>query len=297
MQSQPSNKMESIHIKDDDDFWQHEDAAIQTFIKFQKILDIDALFNDFDQTLKQRINHQGLYYVNDNKSYEINLRGKTNIKQKFTIQLENISLGELILFQKTKLSKADLDEVTQLIKIIMYPLKNSLLYKQALDAAKQDALTKLNNRAAFDIAITQEMEMAKRHQQPLSLLILDIDKFKNVNDSYGHLAGDFILQQCARTIIDCTRNSDIVFRYGGEEFTMLLRQTKIASAQIIADRTRKTIEQLRPKYDDNIIIFTVSIGIAQLLTSESIKEFIERTDRALYEAKENGRNITFIAKY
>jgi diguanylate cyclase (GGDEF)-like protein len=154
----------------------------------------------------------------------------------------------------------------------------------------------VNNRAAMDNALAQEIELAQRHDTPLSVIILDVDKFKRINDTYGHIAGDAVLKRIAESMTESARGSDIIYRYGGEEFVILLRNTDEPGATLLAERIRKAIESIMFKYDNFDIRITASAGLATLVQTDDIKSILERCDKALYQAKEQGRNRVVVAK-
>jgi len=160
---------------------------------------------------------------------------------------------------------------------------NQLLSQQATT----DPLTGAANRLKFDVALGQEINRAKRHLVPLSLAILDIDHFKAINDRFGHHAGDLVLQELARMGQSGLRSGDGFFRWGGEEFAILLPHTELAGARIVAERLRERIEQSRFSGVERV---TCSFGVAQFKAGDDEKIFLERADRALYRAKESGRN-------
>lgn len=164
--------------------------------------------------------------------------------------------------------------------------------------ASTDTLTLLFNRRYFDQVLQREVNRCNRYNLPLSLVMLDIDHFKEINDTYGHEAGDNALKKVASIILDSARTSDIVARYGGEEFTVILPQTTPANAVTFAERSRAAIEAETFTVEGKEISLTVSIGIAGVnATSVSVtpKELISIADKALYEAKDNGRNRYVLA--
>jgi diguanylate cyclase (GGDEF)-like protein len=159
-----------------------------------------------------------------------------------------------------------------------------------------DDLTKLYNARNFYIRLSAEIDRAVRYEHPLSLLLLDIDYFKDYNDTYGHLEGNTVLARLGELIRNCLRRLDSAYRYGGEEFTVILPETDGASAQHVARRLAKVIsrESFSPTTQDDVKI-TVSIGIAQYMVGENMETFIKRADMAMYSSKEQGRNrITFL---
>ncbi len=161
--------------------------------------------------------------------------------------------------------------------------------------ALTDPLTGLGNRATFDMSIKQAAARTQRFGYPYSLLLIDLDHFKNFNDCYGHQAGDKILQKVAKVISDCARDADISCRYGGEEFAVILPDTEGGNAEVLAERIHKRIAKLSRQRRHQRLPVTVSIGISCAeKKSANPARIIEQADRALYRAKENGRNRTEI---
>jgi len=166
------------------------------------------------------------------------------------------------------------------------------LERELESMASRDGLTGLYNRASFDHRVIEELSRAKRYKQPVSLLFLDIDYFKQVNDIYGHAAGDVCLIDFATLMLKMSRNVDVVARYGGEEFIIILPHTNADNAQIFAERLREAAERQNTEYKDQSIAWTVSIGLASLEHDWDVQvgAWIERADQALYRAKDGGRN-------
>ena len=154
-----------------------------------------------------------------------------------------------------------------------------------------DGLTQLFNSRHFHVRLTEEIERIARYKHPLSILLLDIDNFKRYNDRYGHLAGDKVLAALGQVILKSIRSTDSAFRYGGEEFTVILTETEIEGALVVAERIRERFEAeaFYPE-PDKIIHKTGSIGVAQYEAGEDIKSLIQRADTAMYAAKRQGKN-------
>lgn len=165
--------------------------------------------------------------------------------------------------------------------------------------ASVDPLTNLYNRRYFLKTSEQISEIARREKTKISILMLDIDKFKVVNDTYGHKVGDEVILFVASVLKEMTRKSDIVCRFGGEEFLILFPQTDVKGAYTIAEKIRMHLEKSPLKIEDGTLVnVTVSIGVTECYTQEdrSIEDVIHRADHLMYAAKESGRNRTCIAK-
>lgn len=194
-----------------------------------------------------------------------------------------------------KLSKRDVDYLEQLTRQAAATINRANSYSTILQYATLDALTNLNNRRQFETRLGQEISITKRQGNPLCAMMIDIDFFKKVNDTYGHAAGDEVLRAVAQIIKQTLRESDIPARYGGEEFAILLPFTHLDEAKIVGERLRKAVENAKitinqENEDEKVINVTISVGIAEFDNIESGEILFERADKALYEAKSNGRN-------
>jgi len=157
--------------------------------------------------------------------------------------------------------------------------------------ASTDPMTKLYNRRYFTKISKHILNLAKRENQDISIIMLDIDKFKTINDTYGHDVGDEVIISLADTLIKHQRKSDIVCRYGGEEFVILLPNTSLDGAKTTAEYIRENVEKLDINIGDKTLKFTVSLGVSSVKDDESsIEKSLKRADEALYEAKKSGRN-------
>ena len=177
-----------------------------------------------------------------------------------------------------------------LLCALIYPLRNALLYEQALTQALKDPLTGVNNRASMDAYLKHQTLVCDRHKTPLSLIMLDIDLFKSINDTFGHVVGDVVLRAVANAIVTCTRDSDVVFRYGGEEFVIVLTNTEGAGAEFLAERIRQSIAVLDIDALAHHTSITVSAGVAEFRAGDTALALLQRADELLYQAKERGRN-------
>lgn len=158
--------------------------------------------------------------------------------------------------------------------------------------AQIDGLTGLKNRAYFNSRIVEELDRGKRYSAMVGMILLDVDKFKSINDTYGHSCGDYVLVEVAETLRTTARASDAVTRYGGEEFIVILPEQGLDKSIQAAERIRQAIADLRLVYNQVAVPVTASFGVAstEQLGYDSVHEMVECADRSLYAAKQNGRN-------
>ena len=256
----------------------------------QSTLDLTKLIELFSQETAQLLPHCGMLYSNTQDNVEISVGEPAEHRATYDLVLMELSLGRLSVSRQDPFIPSELRELESLICALIYPLRNALLYKRALATALTDPVTGINNRAAMNANLEREINLAHRHGNPLSLIMLDIDLFKQINDSYGHLAGDVVLKSLAHCITECTRSSDIVFRYGGEEFAVLLSNTEAEGASLLAHRIRVAVEGITVQYESAEIRLTVSVGVASLDRGDCPADLLEKADQALYQAKQEGRN-------
>lgn len=169
--------------------------------------------------------------------------------------------------------------------------KINFMYSQTKHMSITDPLTGLFNRRHFESNLDREYSRAKRYKNELSFAIIDIDFFKKINDTYGHSCGDYVLKEVAYIISNTFRISDMVFRYGGEEFVVILTETPLENSIIPLERLRKAVEASKFVFNKQEIKVTVSVGASSI--NEDVAnawEMFDLADKALYFAKENGRN-------
>lgn len=252
-------------------------------------LDINELVAMFAKQINHVADYDGIVYQNNTQRIDISLGNKARYGCNYQLAINHEQLGKLTFFRHTDFSEQELVTLENMLCALVYPLRNALLYHSAVRSAQIDPLTGVNNRSGMDNAIKREVELARRQDAPLSILLLDIDHFKSVNDRFGHACGDFVIQSVAQCISETIRGSDMVFRFGGEEFLVLLSCTDDHGAQLLAERIRQNVQGLVFSTEKELQV-TASLGITRLLSDDSPESLFKRADAALYEAKKSGRN-------
>ncbi|WP_455375320.1 diguanylate cyclase [Kaarinaea lacus] len=203
----------------------------------------------------------------------------------------------------TLLPLTSADGTVKHVGVIVYDVTDSAVNSNELEKANStlqavsriDHLTQLYNRGYWEERLEEEFLRSLRTEQPCSLIMFDIDFFKNINDEYGHQAGDEIIRVTADQVRHKIRGTDIPGRYGGEEFGIILIDTMADDAQVMAERLRNAIGSLVVEYEDEEISYTISLGVSQInATMKNYNQWLEVTDQALYQAKHNGRNQSVI---
>ena len=229
--------------------------------------------------------------------YEINNRKLVEPLEKFDpeiiVPIRGLSgLYGIILFGpkilEEEYSKQEISYIDKLMKFTSIGIQNNIHYEHSV----KDSKTGLYNHNFFISRTNEELARSRRNKHSFSLIILDIDKFKHFNDTYGHLAGDEVILKLADTLKHSLREGDILSRFGGEEFTVLLPETAREDAWKASERLRKEVEVLEIPYQDQVLKITISLGISTYDWVEKLTEqtIIERADAAMYDSKKNGRN-------
>jgi two-component system cell cycle response regulator len=181
---------------------------------------------------------------------------------------------------------------TTILKFTYHDHLDESFQQQMYDAALRDGLTKAYNKKYFIDRLETEIAYARRHRADLSLVMFDVDHFKRVNDTHGHLAGDAVLAKISKIAMGALRTEDVFARYGGEEFAVLCRAVKLANAAILGERLRSMVEHGGFEHEGVRMTITISVGVAAHpdLPVETASHLIAAADEALYEAKRSGRN-------
>ncbi len=195
----------------------------------------------------------------------------------------------LILKEGYEISTEELDLVNHSLEILAECLRRGLEYEDLCERASNDSLTGLANRRVFEDRIHPMMDSARRYNNPLSMVSMDLDRFKNINDNLGHHKGDEVLKAVAEVLKHAVRSTDLLVRMGGDEFLLVLDNTDLQSGRILAERLCAAVNELNI-WADGTTKLGVSIGMSELRKGESLQQWMERTDDILYHAKAQGRS-------
>ena len=210
----------------------------------------------------------------------------------YRLSLEGSHYGWLTFHRRHKFSEEELSGFEMMLSTIICPLRNACKFIAIEQAALTDSLTGIGNKRALQEELIRASSLSDRLNAPCTLILCDLDHFKRINDNHGHVVGDHILAKAAEKIERAIRNSDSAYRFGGEEFAVLLPHTDIQEAKTVAERIRVALESIRVDGGEIPITVTGSCGIAAHIANEQPEQWLVRADEALYQAKAGGRNCS-----
>lgn len=255
----------------------------------QTTLDVEELLRIFSTILDKSVVCDGLSYRMNDAEISLDQGAKALHSASYHLRIEQEDLGEITFYRRKRFQVTELESVENTLSYLAYPLRNALRYLDALRSALTDPLTHAPNRMALESTLHREVEFSQRNKTPLSMVVLDIDHFKRINDRFGHQAGDQVLKAVAQRAQEKIRTCDYLFRYGGEEFVILLSSTDLEEARSISERVRAGIAKLNHGEQPELQV-TASFGVATMKPTESARDLFRRADQAMYQAKANGRN-------
>lgn len=272
-----------------------QQARLDLAIALQMSLDVDWVINKFMEHIHSYFLFDGFGYSCEELSVDIQSARQKGHSCSYNLKIEGLQLGKLTVFRGRKFVESELMLLENLLSILIYPLRNSIQFKKASLMAYCDALTGVRNRSTFDESLEREISMSQRYRQDISLLVIDIDFFKKVNDTYGHSVGDDVLKEVAATIQQSIRTTDMLFRYGGEEFVVLLTNSDCDASSVIADRILESVREINMDIAGQKMDVSVSIGLACRNKLDDGTTLFQRADKAMYEAKSEGRDQLKVA--
>jgi diguanylate cyclase (GGDEF)-like protein len=266
------------------------DTALRTIAVLQTTLELEPLLRLFSREVNDTIAHSSVHYRNAARAIDLKVGRTARYRRTFRLIVERQELGRLTFTRGKPFTAKETALLEFLLSSLVYPLRNSLQYENAFQASLTDPLTGIYNRSMMETTLRREVSLARRHRTPLSMIILDLDKLKAVNDQHGHDTGDELIKQISECVSVSLRETDVFARFGGDEFAILLSNTGRQGAAVLADNIRKRIANISCRCEGTPVKITVSMGVACLTKHDTDKTLFSRADQALYRAKRAGRN-------
>jgi len=260
--------------------------------QLQMTLELDKILNIFAMEAAKYVDFSGLTFRSEGISATIRGSRKAKVKRQFELKINNESIGILSYSINAPISSINFKVLKDLHQYLVYPLRNAVQYQHAMALAMQDSLTKLGNRRYFDEQLKRAMHHANRQHKVVGLLVCDLNQFKAVNDTFGHQVGDEVLVNFSKALQSCVRDSDSVFRFGGDEFAIIVEDAGKQSLEVIENRVHHAMTQ-----NDFLVSYNVScsLGYTYLKTTDNEKTIFERADKALYCQKmNNSRKLSIV---
>jgi diguanylate cyclase (GGDEF)-like protein len=258
-------------------------------------LDLDELMRLFAREVARTIGQSSLTYVNAAHDIQISSGRTARHALSAAVVVDNRELGTITFTRTTPFAIQDEQKVELYLSTLVMPLRNALMYHDAVQASLKDSLTGLHNRKFLETTLRREVGLSHRHGTPLSLIVMDVDHFKAINDEHGHQAGDAVLRKVAERLAECVRRTDVLARFGGDEFTILLSNTRLPGAIVAARHVFDALTATPCPVGDTILRVSPSLGVASLRKRDGHERLFQRADAALYSAKHQGGGSIAIA--
>jgi diguanylate cyclase (GGDEF)-like protein len=278
--------------------WQNDsDVFTRLLRRMSTSLELKTLIDIFAEELSELVPSDRFSYDHDIGGQPVCLTMGQGGRHRcqYRLHLAGSDYGQLTLYRRTRFADQELAIIEQMLAVAINPIRNACQFTMVQQAALTDVVTGLPNKRAFEAAVQKEACLGNRHGDVCAMILCDLDRFKQVNDVYGHRTGDEVLAAVAGALRFAIRSSDSVFRVGGEEFAILLPRLGPRETVCVADRIRETIASIRIDKGGKQVRVTASAGIAAIGTSETSDDWFRRADKALYRAKSEGRNCTRVA--
>lgn len=250
--------------------------------QLQTTLELDKLLNIFAMEASKYVDFSGLYFQKSELKSIVRGSKPGKSERQFELKINGHFLGLLTYAINTPISLTNYKKLNELHEHLIYPINNAIQYQKAINLAMQDGLTSLGNRRYFDEQLKRAMHHANRHQKHVGLIVADLNKFKLINDTFGHHVGDEILINFGVALKSSIRDSDSVFRFGGDEFAIIVEDAGDESLSVIERRINEAIKHdfLLTKYQ-----ISCSLGSTFMNRADTESSFFKRADKALYKNK------------
>ena len=265
-------------------------------LKLQTTLNINQVIEIFYSSLTTSLSICGIEYVYPLLYSHVQKGEKTSYSHSYIIEIENDTWGNITVYSEVELTKKEKSRLDEFMSAIIYPLRNAIQHENAISSSVNDSYLGLPNWGLLEGQLTREAKLAIRRKDSLSILLIDIDRFKTLKEQHGSLFGDIIIRHVYETLQDSLRDTDIIYRYNYDQFSLILNETNATGASEIAERLRKAVmnNELADERNKNVR-FTISIGITELQINDSVDTLYQRAHNALKLAKNSGRNQVKVA--
>jgi len=256
--------------------------------QLQTTLDLKGLLNIFAMEAAKFVDFSGLYFKQGKLTSQVRGSKPAKNERLFELKINKQYLGTLTYAVNTAISLTNYKILTELHQLLIHPINNAIRYENAISMAMHDSLTSLGNRRYFDQQVKRAMHHANRQGSQVGLIVCDLDKFKTINDTYGHQIGDDVLIQFANALRVCVRDSDSLFRFGGDEFAILIEDASKKSLNMIEKRIDQALSEnpLLAKYH-----IACSLGCTFMTRGDNEQSLFERADAVLYRNKMNAPRV------
>ncbi len=231
----------------------------------------------------------GFDYQSDALDLGISHGESSLYKATYNLSDNGVELGEITFFQEARFNSVSLCELEDMLCTLIAPLRNAHKYELAVQSAYRDPLTGLGNRNGLEAALPREIDLARRHGRSMAVIVMDVDGLKSVNDTHGHDIGDRVLRAVGEVIRGAIRATDMVYRYGGDEFVGALLETDMQGASDVCERIRHGVADISGDDGFNARV-QMSIGLTMVSEADDFDSIFKRADAAMYTAKKSGRN-------
>lgn len=265
-------------------------------LKLQTTLSISQIIDTFYESLESEMSVCGIEYEYPLLYTHITHGKKTDSSYSYLVEVDGETWGNIILYAEADFEPAEKSSLDEYVSAIIFPLRNAILYENAIVVSENESYLGLPNWGLLESQITREAKLALRQKQSLSLVLIDIDRFTTLKNKNGLLFGDVIIRHVYETLQDSLRDTDVLYRFGYDQFSLILSDTQAYDAEMIAERIRSTVADNELLSDnDHRVNLTISIGITELKTDDSVESLYARAYNALKLAKNLGRNQVKVA--
>jgi diguanylate cyclase (GGDEF)-like protein len=265
-------------------------TALHITAVLQTTLDLGRLIELFAREVRAAVPHEGVCYSHDDLGVFVEEGAAARHACTYRLTVEDQTLGQIRFMRRNRFQEPELAQLEYLLCSLVYPLRNALEHRTVLDEARRCPLTGVLNRGALDALLRREVGLAHRHKIPFTVIFLDLDRFKAINDNYGHAVGDRAIRLFTEVVTSKIRTTDILVRYGGDEFVILLTNTPLDGAALLAERICEAVAAADASAIAPGLKLTSSLGVATLHDTELPAQLLDRADTALNQAKQQGRN-------